>query len=73
MSKKKERGERQICRDCGAEIVERDIIGLNKKMLGRETGNYYCLECMAREFKVDAEFLLQKIDDWKWQGCTLFS
>ena len=68
----KPKHEPQKCRDCGATITERDILGLNKKMFGVNTTSYYCLECMAAEFKIDTEYLLKKIEDWKWLGCELF-
>ena len=69
---KKNKHEPQLCKECGSLITEQDILALNKKMLGVETGNYYCLDCMAKAFKVDVEYLLAKIEDWKWQGCKLF-
>lgn len=69
---KKIEHEPRECKECGVLITEHDILGLNKKMLGVETGNYYCLDCMAKAFKVDTDYLLDKIEDWKYQGCALF-
>ena len=35
------------CIACGKAITEKDTIGINKKMLGENIRNYYCLDCLA--------------------------
>ncbi len=60
------------CYVCGKELVTRDEIGLNQKMLGKDTTRYYCVECLAAEYEVEVDFLLEKIETWKEQGCKLF-
>ncbi|MBR0225679.1 MAG: hypothetical protein IJL92_06435 [Thermoguttaceae bacterium] len=64
--------EPKQCYVCGKEIAKRDEIGLNKKLLGRDTTRFYCIECLAAEYDVDVDFLLEKIELWKEQGCALF-
>ncbi len=47
-------------------------IGATKKFINRGAKEYYCLSCLADEFHVSEELLLQKIEYFKKQGCTLF-
>jgi hypothetical protein len=60
------------CLACGKKQLSKDEIGLNKKMLGREIKQFYCLECFAGYFEVTAEEMLAKIEEFKEQGCALF-
>jgi hypothetical protein len=59
------------CEGCGCEL-DRDEIGLNKKLNGTETEDFLCLDCMAEEFDVTVADLKNKIEDFKESGCTLF-
>ena len=36
------------CIACGKAITEKDTIGINKKMLGENIRNYYCLDFWIR-------------------------
>ena len=47
-------------------------IGLNKKILGRHLKKYYCIECLAEHLDVTTQELLDKVEDFKSQGCKLF-
>lgn len=61
------------CVICEKEILEKNIIGLNKKLLGNDIKNYYCMSCLAEFLGVTEEELLAKIDEFKEQGCKLFN
>ena len=61
-----------ICFVCGKSKLSKNEMGLNKKLLGRNTNKYYCLDCLADYLEVTSEFLLAKVDEFKEQGCTLF-
>lgn len=61
-----------ICYVCGKPIVKRNEIGLNKKLIDKDTQVFYCYEHLAEYFEVDLEFLTAKIEEFKDQGCTLF-
>ena len=61
------------CVICGKEILEKNVIGLNKKLLGNDIKNYYCMSCLAEFLGVTEEELLAKIDEFKEQGCKLFN
>lgn len=61
------------CHGCGAPIANKDEIGICKKMLGKETRKFYCLNCLADYFGCTTEELLEKIEEFKEDGCTLFA
>jgi len=59
------------CYLCEAEI-DKNIIALNKKLLGRKITRFYCLNCLAEYLEVTPDELLARIEDFKAQGCKLF-
>lgn len=61
-----------ICFGCGKEQLTKDEIGINKKMLGRNIKQFYCLDCLAEYLEVTTVELLAKIEEFKEQGCILF-
>ena len=61
-----------ICYVCEKENLSKNEIGLTKKFVGRNANRLYCLACLAEYLEVDTEFLLEKIEEFKSQGCTLF-
>ncbi len=62
---------RLTCCLCGG-IPDKTAIGLNKKLLGKETDRFYCLSCFAINLEVTVEDLLEKAEDFKRQGCMFF-
>jgi uncharacterized protein YlaI len=60
------------CYVCGKENLSKNEIGLTKKLLSRDIKYYYCLDCLAEYLEVDTEFLSEKIEEFKEQGCGLF-
>lgn len=65
------REEKEVCFHCGKN-VDRDEIGLTKKLINRGTTRYYCIRCLADAFDVTEENLRDKIGYYKSIGCTLF-
>ena len=61
-----------ICFVCGKKNLSKNEIGLNKKLLGRNTKKYYCLDCLSEYLEVTSDFLLEKVEEFKEHGCTLF-
>ena len=57
---------KKICRYCEA-ALDRNEIGLNKKLFDM------CLSCMAEYLECSEEELREKIEDFKKEGCKLFS
>jgi hypothetical protein len=62
----------KVCYICGKENLSKDEIGLTKKLLSSNAKVNYCLNCLAEYLEVDTEFLLEKIAEFKAQGCDLF-
>ena len=60
------------CVACGKVGLSRNAIGINKKLLGDNGGNFYCLDCLAEYLEVTPQDILDKIEEFKEEGCTLF-
>lgn len=61
------------CQWCDAEIRERDVIGINKKILGERAIDMYCMDCLAEYCGCTIRDLEEKIEQFKEEGCILFS
>ena len=64
--------EQKKCYVCGKSPLTKNEIGLTKKLIERNTKQFYCLSCLADYLEVTEEELLAKIEDFKNEGCTLF-
>ena len=60
------------CISCGKKDLSIDEVGINLKLLGEETQNFYCLECLANVLDVSIQDIVDKIEEFKEEGCTLF-
>ena len=60
------------CVICGKNDLEKDTIGINKKLWGIDITNFYCMDCLAEYLGCTVEELLDKIEEFKEEGCTLF-
>lgn len=60
------------CYVCGKENISKNEIGLVKKLMGKNTKKFYCLPCLAEQLDVTEEELLDKIEEFKNEGCKLF-
>ncbi len=61
-----------ICEVCGTDHLEKDIIALNKKLFNKNIKTFLCLSCLANNLEVTENDLLDKIEEFKEEGCTLF-
>ena len=59
------------CVSCDRGLVK-DEVALCKKMLGKNTKQFLCLDCLSEYLDTDQEILLGKIEQFKEEGCTLF-
>lgn len=59
------------CRECGRS-VSGDEMGLNLKLIDRQTTSFLCISCMAGFFRCDEGVLREKIRRFKEIGCKLF-
>lgn len=62
----------QKCRTCFHAPLSKDEIGINKKLLGTDVKTFLCMNCLADYLDCTVEELLDKIEEFKNEGCTLF-
>ncbi|MBQ7629033.1 MAG: hypothetical protein IJS81_02285 [Selenomonadaceae bacterium] len=60
------------CIVCGKRPLSKNEVGINKKLLGMKSKNFYCIECLANFLEVEPQDILDKIEDFKNDGCKLF-
>ena len=60
------------CISCGKNNLNKNTIGINKKLLGEDMENFYCMDCLAEYLGCTVEELLDKIEEFKEEGCKLF-
>ena len=64
-------GKRKLC--CELEKhIKIDDKSLSMILLGTDTEDYYCLDCLAEYLECSIEDLKIKIQEFKEEGCTLF-
>ena len=64
--------KRVDCFICGKENLSRNEIGLNKKLIGRDIVKFHCMDCLAVYLEISTNELLERIQEFKDSGCTLF-
>lgn len=60
------------CVSCGKAELSKDEIGINIKLISEEVTSFYCLDCLAGYLDVSVQDIIDKIEDFKDEGCTLF-
>ena len=60
------------CIICGKKNLDKNTIGINKKLLGEDIENFYFMNCLAEYLGCTVEELLEKIEEFKEEGCKLF-
>lgn len=60
------------CVYCFQEL-SKDEVALSKKMLGKNTKQFLCLNCLSEYLNTDQDILMEKIVQFKEEGCTLFT
>ena len=61
------------CVACGRTDLDKDTIGINKKLLGEDVSTYYCMDCLADYLGCEVQDILDKREEFKEEGCKLFS
>lgn len=64
---------KHLCIACTQEVSDKNTIGINKKLLGTKVKRFYCMACLADYLGTTVEELEEKIEEFKEEGCTLFS
>lgn len=59
------------CVNCSSDLGK-DEIAICKKMFGKNSMQFLCLICLSEYLNVDQEILMEKIEQLKEEGCTLF-
>lgn len=60
------------CTSCRKMPLTRDELGASKKLLGVDTNQLYCIDCLSAYLEVTPEDILEKIQMFKEDGCELF-
>ena len=60
------------CLACRKTPLDKDTIGINKKMIGKQIKSFYCMDCLADYLGCSVNDLLEKIEEFKEEGCTFF-
>lgn len=60
------------CIACGKRPLTKNEIGITKKFLGMKSESFYCIDCLANFLEVEPQDILDKIEDFKHDGCKLF-
>ena len=60
------------CTSCRKMSLAKDEIGASKKLLGVDTPELYCINCLAAYLEVTPEDIQDKIQMFKEDGCELF-
>lgn len=61
------------CIACGKKNLDKDTIGINIKLLGEDINNFYCMENLADYLGCTQQDILDKIEEFKEEGCKLFN
>lgn len=63
---------KNYCLVCGRQLTKNEI-GLTRKLIDDMAGKFYCMSCLAVYLDVTEDELRAKIEDFKQEGCKLFS
>ncbi|MBR5871193.1 MAG: hypothetical protein IKZ09_09165 [Clostridia bacterium] len=59
------------CKSCGREL-DRDAIGLTKKLINRGATEFLCIPCLAKKFDMTEAECKTLIAHFRDAGCHLF-
>ena len=57
---------------CGKRGLSRNEAGICRKLLGEGIGSFYCIDCLAAYLECEPQDILDKIEEFKADGCVLF-
>lgn len=60
------------CSSCRKIPLSKDEVGASKKLIGLDTEQMFCIECLAAYLEVTPEDIEEKIEMFKEDGCELF-
>jgi biotin operon repressor len=53
-------------------FLDKNTIGINKKLFSEDIKNFYCMDCLADYLGTTVNELLEKIEEFKDEGCKFF-
>lgn len=62
----------KTCCECGKNVRQEDVIGMNLKLIGRETEKIYCKKCLRKMFGMSVQEWDENVQKFKDEGCELF-
>ncbi len=60
------------CKSCYKEPLTKAETGLCIKLLGDDGDGYLCIDCLAAYLGCTVDDLLEKVEEFKDEGCELF-
>lgn len=60
------------CVACNKPELDKNTIGINKKLLGMDVKTFYCIDCLADYLGCTVDDIFEKIEEFKSEGCKLF-
>ena len=60
------------CLACSKKPLDKDTIGINRKMLGTQVKTFSCMACLPAYLGCSADDLLEQLEEFTEEGCTLF-
>lgn len=61
----------KTCVNCNKSLQKNEI-ALCKKIFGKNIKQFLCLDCLSEYLNTDKNILLEKIEQFKEEGCKLF-
>lgn len=60
------------CKICFKANLTKDEIGATRKLIDKNAKEFFCINCLADFLGCTVDELLEKIEEFKEEGCTLF-
>lgn len=61
-----------LCKSCKSTLTN-DEIALYRRLVNRGATEYLCLECLSGWLSCEKQLLLDKIEEFRKAGCSLFA
>lgn len=62
----------KLCAKCGRMIRAKNEVGINIKLLGKDTKMFLCFRHLAEYLNTTEDALKSSIEAYRYQGCPLF-
>lgn len=62
----------KTCCECGANVRQREVLGMNYKYFGTDSNVVYCKKCLKKKLDLNTAQWKEQVNKFNEQGCTLF-